>query len=102
MAREIIYNTFEISLVVFMPNITTNHAITYTYQNSLISLPYPKLACLKSPPHHSGTYMYLYSPYIAVPLAPYGDQPHQHLCSLIIPHLQEDTFFLPCLDCCDV
>ena len=30
-AREITYNNFEISLVVFMPNITTNHAITYTY-----------------------------------------------------------------------
>ena len=29
-AREITYNSFEISLVVFMPNITTNHAITYT------------------------------------------------------------------------
>ena len=24
------YNNFEISLVVFMPSITTNHAITYT------------------------------------------------------------------------
>ena len=24
------HNNFEISLVVFMPNITTNHAITYT------------------------------------------------------------------------
>ena len=24
------YNNFEMSLVVFMPNITTNHAITYT------------------------------------------------------------------------
>ena len=24
------YNNFEISLVVVMPNITTNHAITYT------------------------------------------------------------------------
>ena len=24
------YNNFEISLEVFMPNITTNHAITYT------------------------------------------------------------------------
>ena len=31
MAREITDNNFEISLVVFMPNITTNHAITYTY-----------------------------------------------------------------------
>ena len=29
-AREITYNNFEISLVVFMPNITTYHAITYT------------------------------------------------------------------------
>ena len=29
-AREITYNNFELSLVVFMPNITTNHAITYT------------------------------------------------------------------------
>jgi len=32
-AREITYNNFEISLVVFMPNITTKmnrHAITYT------------------------------------------------------------------------
>ena len=25
------YNNSEISLVAFMPNITTNHAITYTY-----------------------------------------------------------------------
>ena len=30
MAHEITYNNFEISRVVFMPNITTNHAITYT------------------------------------------------------------------------
>ena len=30
MAREITYNNFETSLVVFMPNITANHAITYT------------------------------------------------------------------------
>ena len=29
-AREITYNNFEISLVIFMPNITANHAITYT------------------------------------------------------------------------
>ena len=29
-ACEITYNNFEISRVVFMPNITTNHAITYT------------------------------------------------------------------------
>ena len=28
MAPEITYNNFEMSLVVFMPNITTNHAIT--------------------------------------------------------------------------
>ena len=31
-AREITYNNLEISLVVFMPNIATNHAITYTNQ----------------------------------------------------------------------
>ena len=30
-AREITYSNFDISLVVFMPNINTNHAITYTY-----------------------------------------------------------------------
>ena len=39
-AREITYNNFEMSLVAFMPNITTNHAITYTYslaRNSLLS-----------------------------------------------------------------
>ena len=29
-ARLIAFNNFEISLVVFMPKITTNHAITYT------------------------------------------------------------------------
>ena len=29
-AREITYNKFEISLVVFMPNITINHVITST------------------------------------------------------------------------
>ena len=32
-AYEITYNNFEISLVIFMPNITTNHAITYTNIN---------------------------------------------------------------------
>ena len=32
-ACEITYNSFEISLVVFMPNITTNHTITYTNIN---------------------------------------------------------------------
>ena len=34
MAREITYNNFEISLEVFMPNITKNHAITYTNQSN--------------------------------------------------------------------
>ena len=29
-SRAVTNNNFEISLVVFMPNITTNHAITYT------------------------------------------------------------------------
>ena len=34
MAREIKYNNFEISLMVFMPNTTTNHAIIYTIFSS--------------------------------------------------------------------
>ena len=34
-AREIKKNNFEISLVVLMPNITTNHAITYTNKMQL-------------------------------------------------------------------
>ena len=42
---QITYNNFEISLVVFIPNITTNHAITYTntsinlYEQILFLLP---------------------------------------------------------------
>ena len=36
-AREIMFNNFEISLVVFMPNITTNHAITHTNWNWILS-----------------------------------------------------------------
>ena len=36
MAREISDNNFEIPLVVFMPNITTNHAITYTNCSSVV------------------------------------------------------------------
>ena len=51
-AREITCNNFEISLVIFMPNITTNHAITYTktsYFADLIFKRYSKLFknCLK-------------------------------------------------------
>ena len=30
-------NNFEISLVGFMPNITTNHAITYTFTNQSLA-----------------------------------------------------------------
>ena len=41
-SREITYNTFEISLVVFMPNITTNHAITYT--NFMVNVLYLSFA----------------------------------------------------------
>ena len=40
MASEIKYNNFEISLVVFMPNIATNHAITYTNDHQSRSLFY--------------------------------------------------------------
>ena len=36
--RDIWHNNFEISLVVFMPNITTNHAITYTNSSRKIRL----------------------------------------------------------------
>ena len=38
-AREIMDNNFEISFVVFMPNITTNHAITYTNNNGNFLVP---------------------------------------------------------------
>ena len=38
MACEIMYNNFEISLEVFMPNITTNHTITYTNFFPVVSL----------------------------------------------------------------
>ena len=34
---QITYNNFEISLVVFMPNITTNHAFTYTNPRYIVS-----------------------------------------------------------------
>ena len=44
-ARKITYNNFKISLMVFMPNITTNHAITYT--NLIIILFPPKTVKLK-------------------------------------------------------
>ena len=39
MAREIKNNNFEISPVVFMPNNTTNHAITFTNFKTYI-IPY--------------------------------------------------------------
>ena len=38
-AREITYNNFEISLVVFMLNITTNRAIPYTNYQAVSKLP---------------------------------------------------------------
>ena len=42
------YNNFEISFVVFMPNITTNHAITYT--NHTCSIFYRRLLALTNFP----------------------------------------------------
>ena len=36
--REITYNNFEISRVVFMPNVNTNHAITYTIYNVICNV----------------------------------------------------------------
>ena len=44
-AREITYNNFEISLLVSMPNITTNHAITYT--NLIMKLQKTLITCLQ-------------------------------------------------------
>ena len=35
-AREMTYNNFEMSLVVFIPNITTNHAITHTNHSATL------------------------------------------------------------------
>ena len=35
---QITCNNFELSLVVFMPNITANHAVTYTNQSLIKSL----------------------------------------------------------------
>ena len=48
-AREIMYNNFERSLVVFMPNITTNHAITFSncwnsHQSQELYWPFPSLS----------------------------------------------------------
>ena len=53
MAREIMCDNFEISLVVYMymPNITTNHAITYTkISRGILSDPARKLVAFG----HSG------------------------------------------------
>ena len=47
-AREITYNNFEISLVVFMPNITTNHAITYTNNTEASEALVISLACVNN------------------------------------------------------
>ena len=48
-AREITYNNFEISPVVFMPNITTIHATTYTNKQNFpgfqgFQFPQPKIS----------------------------------------------------------
>ena len=42
---QISYNNFEISLVLSMPNITTNHAITYT--NLIMKLQKTLITCLQ-------------------------------------------------------
>ena len=48
-AREITYKNFEIWLVVFMPSITTNHAITYTNQEVFSSLNFTSIKCACEP-----------------------------------------------------
>ena len=42
---QISYNNFEISLVLSMPNITTNHVITYT--NLIMKLQKTPITCLQ-------------------------------------------------------
>ena len=44
-ARDIKCNNFEISSVVFMPNITTNHAITYTNRTHPVKWSHVRLCC---------------------------------------------------------
>ena len=43
------YDNFEISLVVFMPNITTNHAITYTKPGFFSPLNFTSIKCVSEP-----------------------------------------------------
>ena len=44
---SITYKNFEISLVVFMPNITTKHAITYTNTRHFLLIPILFQLCLR-------------------------------------------------------
>ena len=46
---QITYHNFEKSLVVFMPNITSNHAITYTNQEVFSSLNFTSIKCVREP-----------------------------------------------------
>ena len=48
-AREITYKNFEIWRVLFMPNITINHAITYTNQEVFSSLNFTSIKCVREP-----------------------------------------------------
>ena len=45
---QITYNNFEISLVVFIPNITTKHAITYTNSSACFAVNERSSLILKS------------------------------------------------------
>ena len=46
--QTFLYDNFEISLVVFMPNITTNHAITYTNKNNDLEVAHPQSGSLST------------------------------------------------------
>ena len=62
-AREMTYNNFEISLVIFMPNITTNHAITCTNLTNLQGdhwLNCHRLLTFLQSCHWSGHYFHCY------------------------------------------
>ena len=58
--RIITYNSFEISLVVCLPNITTNHAITYT--NCLYSIDSVRKMELKLKDPHLNSFPDLLTP----------------------------------------
>ena len=68
--REITYNNFEISLVVFMWNITTNHALLYRYWWNTRIFPFTKKSSSRAYLHLSRVRI-LVSPWLLTWLANY-------------------------------